>query len=62
MISLLAVALGAVIALAATLGAETLRARSEHARVLAQLRYDCCLEFLVAYVRASDALRAAATR
>ena len=58
MISLLAVALGAVIALAATLGAETLRARSEHARVLAQLRYDCYLDFLVAYVRANDALRA----
>ena len=58
MISLLAVALGAVIALAATLGAETLRARSEHARVRAQLRYDCYLEFLVAYVRANDALRA----
>jgi hypothetical protein len=56
--SLLAVTLGAVIALAATLGAETLRARSEHARVLAQLRYDCYLEFLMAYVRANDALRA----
>src|SRR5438876_6785058 len=58
MISLLAVALGAVIALVAALGAETLRARSEHARVLAQLRYDCYLEFLVAHVRANDALRA----
>ena len=58
MISLLAVALGAVIALAATLGAEALRARSEHARVLAQLGYECYLEFLAAYVRANDALRA----
>ena len=58
MLSLLAVTLGAVIALAATLGAEALRARSEHARVLARLRYDCYLEFLVANVRATDALRA----
>lgn len=31
--------------------------RSEHARVLAQLRYDCYEEFLEAYVRANDALR-----
>jgi hypothetical protein len=53
----MAVALGAVIALAATLGAEALRARSEHSRVLAQLRYDCYLEFLEGYVRANDSLR-----
>jgi hypothetical protein len=61
MISLLAVTLGAVIALGATLGAERLRARSEDSRVLARLRYDCYLEFLVACVKANDALRSIAS-
>src|SRR5690242_9399061 len=58
MISLLAVVLGAGIALAATLAAETLRARSEHRRILAELRYHTYLDFLVACARANDALRA----
>jgi len=56
MISLLAVALGAVIALAATVLAETLRARSERTGVLRHVRYDSYLGFILAGVQANDAL------
>jgi hypothetical protein len=58
MISLLAVTLGAMIALAATLLAETIRTRRERATVLSQLRYDSYLGFLLAIVQANDSLHA----
>jgi hypothetical protein len=58
MVSLLAVAVGAVIALAATLIAETIRTRREHALVISRLRYDACLDFVLAFVCANEALRA----
>lgn len=56
MISLLAVTLGAMIALAATLLAEIIRTRRERILVLSQLRYDSYLGFMLAVVRANDAL------
>jgi hypothetical protein len=62
MTALLAVALGAVIALAATLLAETLRARSAHATLLSQVRYEGYLGYIVAYIAANDALHAIAVR
>ncbi|WP_367325943.1 hypothetical protein [Streptomyces sp. HUAS ZL42] len=58
MISLLAVILGAVIALAASLLAELIRTRRERAAVLTKLRYDAYLGFVLATVRANDALHA----
>jgi hypothetical protein len=58
MISLLAVTLGAVIALTATLLAESIRARRERAAVLTKLRHDAYLGFVLAAVRANDALHA----
>lgn len=61
MISLLAVTLGAVIALAATLLAETIRTRRERLSVLNQVRYDSYLTFVQAVVRANDALHEIST-
>lgn len=58
MISMLAVVLGAVIALAGTLCVELIRTRREHGLVLARLRYDCYLDYMQAFVRANDTLRA----
>ena len=57
MISLVAVVLGAVIALAGTLCVELIRTRREHGLVLSRLRYDCYLDYMQAFVRANDALR-----
>src|SRR5436190_19191177 len=57
MVSLLAVTLGAVIALTATVLGENLRGRRERAAVLSRLRYDSYLNFALAFVRANDALR-----
>lgn len=56
--SLLAVVVGALIALAATLSAEALRSRRDRAAVLDQVRYDTYLTFLAAVVATNDALHA----
>jgi hypothetical protein len=61
MMSLLAVTLGAVIALTATLLAEIIRTRREHTLVLSGLRYNAYLDFMAAAVRANDALHAIST-
>ncbi|NUR29057.1 MAG: hypothetical protein HOV83_24980 [Catenulispora sp.] len=57
MISVVAVVLGAVIALTGTLCVELIRTRREHGLVLSRLRYDCYLDYMQAFVRANDTLR-----